>query len=60
MASDPELAAAYLDIYSKKTDTPKQMIDYWVPVVAAAELARGREQERENLLGFIEGVADFE
>ena len=59
-ASRPQLADAYLDLYSKKTDTPKQMIDYWVPVVAAAEMARGREREHDMLLTFIEGVADFE
>jgi tRNA A-37 threonylcarbamoyl transferase component Bud32 len=55
-----ELADAYLDAYSIKTDTPKQIIDYWVPVVAAAELARGREREHDILLTFIEGVADYE
>ena len=59
-ASRPEVAPIYLDVYSKKTDTPKQLIDYWVPVVAAAELSRGREREREMLLSCIEGVADFE
>ena len=47
-SSRPALADAYLDAYSKKTDTPKQVIDYWVPVVAAAELARGREREHDN------------
>ena len=59
-SSRPALADAYLDAYSKKTDTPKQVIDYWVPVVAAAELARGREREHDILLTFIEGVADYE
>ena len=59
-SSRPDLAPVYLDVFSKKTDTPKQIIDYWVPVVAAAELSRGREHERKTLLPFIEGVADFE
>lgn len=59
-AGRPNLADAYLDVYSKKTDTPKQVIDYWVPVVAAAELARGRERVHDTLLSFVEGVGEFE
>ncbi len=55
----PDYAAKYLDMYSKATDTPKQLIHYWLPVVAAAELSRNRKLNDEFLLGWIQ-VGDFE
>lgn len=56
---DDDLAEKYLDLYSTKTDTPKQLIHYWLPVVAAAELARGRKENEEFLLSWI-NVGDYE
>jgi hypothetical protein len=37
----------------------KQSIFYWVPVVAAAELSRGRKRDEEFLMKQIT-VGDFE
>lgn len=56
---DKELANRYLGVYSIKTDTPKQLIHYWLPVVAAAELSRGRGVQEEFLRGLIK-VGDYE
>ncbi len=53
-------AEAYLDLYSKKADMPKQKIMYWVPVVAAAELARGRKDAEEMLKSFVDAANDYE
>ena len=53
-------AEAYLDLYSAKADMPKQKIMYWVPVVAAAELARGRKDSEEMLKSFVEATNDYE
>ena len=39
----PGHAEAYLDLFSKKADIAKQKVHYWVPVMAAAELSRGRK-----------------
>lgn len=55
-----EQAELYLDLYSAKADIPKQKIMYWVPVVAAAELARGRKDSEEMLKSFIEATNDYE
>lgn len=55
----PESADMYLSMYSKMSDTPKQVIMNWVPVVAAAELARGRRQREKFLLSQIEAVFDY-
>jgi thiamine kinase-like enzyme len=54
----PQFAANYLDLYSKKADVAKQRIFYWVPVMAAAELARGRKRDEEFLLSQV-SVGDF-
>ncbi len=55
----PESAEKYLDIYSKEADMPKQIVMNWVPVVAAAELARGRKQREQFLLSQVESVFDY-
>ncbi len=52
----PERADLYLDLYSKMSDTPKQLIMHWVPVVAAAELARGRQAREKFLRNLVESV----
>lgn len=51
-----ERAQKYLDLYSKMSDTPKQLIIHWVPVVAAAELARGRHAREKFLRAQVEAV----
>ena len=51
-----ERAKRYLTLYSKAADIPQQVIMQWVPVVAAAELARGRAEKEEFLRGWIDAV----
>lgn len=55
----PDSAEKYLTIYSRMSDTAKQIIMKWVPVVAAAELARGRRQREKFLLSQVEVVFDY-
>ena len=55
----PDSAEKYLTMYSKKSDTAKQVIMNWVPVVAAAELARGRRQREKFLMSQVEVVFDY-
>ena len=55
----PDSAEKYLNLYSKKSDTAKQIIMNWVPVVAAAELARGRKTREKFLMRQIEAVFDY-
>lgn len=55
----PEAADKYLDLYSVMADIPKQKIQYWLPVVAAAELSRGRAGN-EFLNEWIDVANDFE
>lgn len=50
----PDLARRYIELYCARSDTARQVIDHWLPVVAAAELSRGRDEDREFLLGWSE------
>ena len=52
----PKSAQKYLDIFSKSSDIPKQIIMSWVPIVAAAELARRRRQREKFLMSQVEAL----
>ncbi|MEG1887695.1 MAG: phosphotransferase, partial [Oscillospiraceae bacterium] len=49
----------YLDLFCKKSDTAKQYIQKWLPIVAASQLVKGNANEREFLLSWI-NVVDYE
>jgi aminoglycoside phosphotransferase (APT) family kinase protein len=55
----PELAERYLRLFCKKADMPIQYIQTWMPVVAAAQLTKHREAERELLEKWI-SVAEYQ
>ena len=55
----PELAEKYLRLFCKKADMPIQYIQTWMPVVAAAQLAKHKEAERELLEKWI-SVAEYQ
>lgn len=54
-----EAAELYLNLFCKKTDTAKQYVQKWIPIVAASQLTKGNEEEREFLLNWID-VVDYE
>ena len=56
---DKEAAEKYLDLFSKKSDTAKQYIQKWLPIVAASQSVKGKEKEREFLLSWV-NVVDYE
>lgn len=56
----PEYAEMYLDTYSKRADVAKQVIQFWLPVVAAAELSRGRKVHEEMLMSLVDASTDYE
>ncbi|MBQ9946938.1 MAG: phosphotransferase [Oscillospiraceae bacterium] len=59
LAGDTETADKYLDMYSKKSDTAKQYIQKWLPIVAASQSVKGKEEEKELLLSWV-NVVDYE
>ncbi len=59
LKGEKELAEKYLTLFSKKSDTAKQYIQKWMPIVAASQSVKGNEHEREFLLSWA-NVVDFE
>ena len=53
------LAEKYIRLFCKKTDTARQYVDQWLPIVAASQSVKGKAEEREFLLGWT-NIADYE
>lgn len=56
---DTENAKKYLEIFCKKSNTAKQYVEKWMPIVAASQSVKGNEKEREFLLSWVD-VVDYE
>ncbi len=56
---DIEGAHFYLDTFCKKSDTAKQYVQKWMPIVAASQSVKGNEKEREFLMSWV-SVVDYE
>ena len=59
LAGDTEAAEMYMDMFCKKSDTAKQYVQAWLPIVAASQSVKGNEDEREFLLKWAD-VVDYE
>lgn len=57
--NQPELAEKYLDLYCSKTDTARQYVNEWLPIVAASQSVKGNPNEREFLLSWV-NVCDYQ
>lgn len=56
---DIDGAKAYLELFCKKSNTAKQYVQKWMPIVAASQSVKGNAQEREFLLSWVD-VVDYE
>ena len=54
-----EIADKYLEMFSKKSGIEKNEIQKWIPIVAAAQKAKGKEEEQEFLEKWID-IADYQ
>ena len=52
-------AEEYLTLFCKKSDTAKQYVQKWIPIVAASQIVKGKPEEREFLLRWA-NVMDYE
>ena len=55
----PEVADKYLNLFCLKSDTAKQYVQKWIPIVAASQLVKEKPEEREFLLHWVD-VVDYE
>lgn len=58
---DGDIAGAeqYLDLFCEKSNTAKQYVQKWMPIVAASQSVKGKPAEREFLHSWI-NVVDYE
>ena len=56
---DIEGAEFYLNTFCKKSDTAKQYVQKWMPIVAASQSVKGNEKEREVLMSWV-GVVEYQ
>jgi len=52
-------AEKYLELFCKKSNTPKEYVQKWLPIVAASQSVKGKPEEREFLLHWV-NVSDYE
>ena len=54
-----DLAEKYLNLFCNKSDTAKQYVQKWIPIVAASQMVKGKKEEREFLMHWVD-VVDYE
>ena len=59
LGGDIEGAEMYLDLFCKKSDTAKQYVQKWLPIVAASQSVKGKEEEKEFLMHWV-NVVEYE
>lgn len=59
LSGDFDGAKKYLDLFCEKSNTKKQYVQKWMPIVAASQSATGNAKESEFLLSWAQ-VVDFE
>lgn len=52
-------AKDYLDLFCRKSNTARQYVQKWMPIVAASQSVKGNEHERELLLSWVD-VVDYQ
>lgn len=59
LSGDIQTAEKYLNLFCKLSDTAKQYVQKWIPIVAASQIVKGKLEEREFLLHWVD-VVDYE
>jgi len=59
LEGDEDAAKKYLNLFCKKSNTARQYVEKWMPIVAASQSVKGNEHEREFLLSWV-NVVDYE
>lgn len=59
LKGDIDGARNYLELFCGKSNTAKQYVQKWMPIVAASQSVKGNEKEREFLLSWV-NVVDYQ
>lgn len=55
----PELADRYLKLFCTKSNTAKQYVQHWLPIVAASQMVKGVQEEKDFLMKWVD-VVEYE
>ena len=55
----PQSAEKYLNLFCQKTNTSKKYVQEWLPIVAAAQLAEKKAEEKDLCMRWLD-VVDYE
>lgn len=59
LSGDDEAAEIYLRLFCKKSDTARQYVEKWMPIVAASQSVKGKPEETELLMNWV-NVVDWQ
>mgnify|MGYP000839693303 FL=1 len=59
LAGDVDSAHLYIELFCRKSDTARQYVEKWLPIVAASQSVKGKPEERELLMHWVD-VVDYE
>ena len=56
---EDELAEQYLNLFCKQSDIAKQLVQQWLPIVAASQMSKGNASDIEKLRNWVE-IFDYQ
>ena len=59
LSGDTDTAKKYLKLFCDKSNTARQYVEKWMPIVAASQSVKGKAEERDFLLSWVD-VVDYE
>ena len=59
LSGDDEAAEIYLRLFCKKSDTAKQYVQKWMPIVAASQSVKGMPEQQDLLMSWV-NVVDWQ
>lgn len=59
LAGSDDIAEKYIKLFLNKSDTARQYVEKWFPIVAASQSVKGNVEEREFLLKWVD-VVEYE
>lgn len=59
LANDDNTAEQYMTMFCKRSDTARQYVEHWLPIVAASQMAKGKPEER-NFLSVWADVCQYD
>lgn len=59
LGKQDDIAEKYIKLFCNKTDTARQYVNEWLPIVAASQSVKGKPEEREFLLSWV-NICDYQ